>query len=123
MAWTSISTSFCTIATEGTAKFIDTWAQMASRARYAFLRINSAYVAVGVYFDGNPDTLNWWVWNSGMNGRACTFDFGTRFTLRDMCNNGGRWNMAQLDHAGFIGRDPIHAVSFLENHDTDLNSP
>jgi len=79
--------------------------------------------AVGEYFDGNPDTLNWWVWNSGMNGRASTFDFGTRFTLKDMCHNGGRWNMAQLDHLGFIGRDPIHAVSFLENHDTDLNSP
>jgi len=78
--------------------------------------------AVGEYFDGNPDTLNWWVWNSGMNGRACTFDFSTRFTLQAMCNNGGRWDMSQLDHTGFIGRDAMHAVSFLENHDTDLNS-
>ena len=78
---------------------------------------------VGEYFDGNPDTLNWWVWNSGMNGRAATFDFSTRFALQAMCNNGSRWDMTQLDHIGFIGRDPMHAVSFVENHDTDLNSP
>jgi alpha-amylase len=79
--------------------------------------------AVGEYFDGNPDTLNWWVWNSGMNGRSCTFDFGLRFALEAMCNNSGRWDMTQLDHAGFTGRDPAHSVSFVENHDTDLNSP
>lgn len=79
--------------------------------------------AVGEYFDGNPDTLNWWVWNSGMNGRSCTFDFGIRFALASMCNNSSRWDMSQLDHAGYIGRDPAHAVSFVENHDTDLNYP
>jgi len=79
--------------------------------------------AVGEYFDGNPDTLNWWVWNSGMNGRSCTFDFGIRFALAAMCNNASRWDMSQLDHAGFVGRDPMHAVSFVENHDTDLSSP
>ncbi len=79
--------------------------------------------AVGEYFDGNPDTLNWWVWNSGMNGRATTFDFGLRFTLADMCNNAGRFDMQRLDHPGFAGRDPAHAVTFVENHDTDLNFP
>jgi alpha-amylase len=79
--------------------------------------------AVGEYFDGNPDTLNWWVWNSGMNGRCTTFDFGTRFMLAAMCNNGSRWDMSQLDHANYAGRDPSHAVTFVENHDTDLNYP
>jgi alpha-amylase len=79
--------------------------------------------AVGEYFDGNPDTLNWWVWDSGMQARAATFDFSTRFALQAMCNNAGRWDMGQLDHVGFAGRDPVHAVTFIENHDTDLNSP
>jgi alpha-amylase len=79
--------------------------------------------AVGEYFDGNPDTLNWWVWNSGMNGRCCTFDFGVRFMLEAMCNNAGRFDMTQLDHAGYAGRDPGHAVTFVENHDTDLSFP
>ncbi len=79
--------------------------------------------AVGEYFDGNPDTLDWWVWNSGMNGRAATFDFGVRFTLADMCNNSSRFDMQQLHDLGFAARDPVHAVTFVENHDTDLNSP
>jgi alpha-amylase len=79
--------------------------------------------AVGEYFDGNPATLNWWVWDSGMNGRCCTFDFSLRFMLQAMCNNAGRWDMSQLDHAGFAGRDALHAVTFIENHDTDLSSP
>ena len=83
----------------------------------------SGKFAVGEYFDGNPDTLSWWVWNSGMNGRASTFDFCTRFALQAMCNNGSRWDMTQLDHPGLVGRDPIHAVTFLENHATDLSSP
>jgi len=79
--------------------------------------------AVGEYFDGNADTLKWWVWDSGMNGRCATYDFGIRFALAAMCNNASHWDMAQLDHAGYIGRDPVHAVSFVENHDTDLNFP
>jgi len=79
--------------------------------------------AVGEYFDGNPDTLSWWVWNSGMDGRSCTFDFGLRFALTAMCNNSSRWDMTQLDHPNFMGRDSAHAVTFVENHDTDLNSP
>jgi len=58
-----------------------------------------------------------------MNGRATTFDFGVRFTLADMCNNTSRFDMQQLDGLGFAARDPAHAVTFVENHDTDLNFP
>ena len=58
-----------------------------------------------------------------MNCRCCTFDFGLRFTLTAMCNNGSRWDMGQLDHPNFMGRDPAHAVTFIENHDTDLHFP
>jgi len=92
-------------------------------ATYLSSKAMQGTFAVGEYFDTNPDTLNWWVWNSGMNGRCCTFDFSIRFMLAAMCNNASRWDMSQLDHAGYIGRDPFHAVSFVENHDTDLNSP
>ncbi len=79
--------------------------------------------AVGEYFDSNVDTLNWWVWNSGMNGRACTFDFNIRFALAAMCNNAGHWDMHQLQSAGYFNRDAAHAVTFVENHDTDVNFP
>jgi len=40
-----------------------------------------------------------------------------------MCNQAGFFNMSQLDHAGLAGIDPFHAVTFVENHDTDRSSP
>lgn len=79
--------------------------------------------AVGEYFDGNPQTLNWWVWTSGMAGRCNVFDFSLRFALAAMCSNPSRWDMRQLDHAGLTGISPGQAVTFIENPDTDRNSP
>jgi alpha-amylase len=40
-----------------------------------------------------------------------------------MCDNAGTWDMRQLLSAGYISRDPIHAVTFVENHDTDHGAP
>mgnify|MGYP001156657193 CR=1 FL=1 len=79
--------------------------------------------AVGEYFDGNPGTLNWWCWQSGMMGRSNVFDFALRFKLAAMCNNGSRWDMRQLDHAGMTGISPANAVTFIDNPDTDLSFP
>jgi alpha-amylase len=79
--------------------------------------------AVGEYFDTNPDTLNGWVWNSGMNGRSSTFDFALRDALQAMCNNASNWDMRQLQGRGLIARSPMNAVTFVENHDTDLSWP
>jgi alpha-amylase len=79
--------------------------------------------AVGEYFDGNAQTLNWWVWQSGMMGRCNAFDFSLRFLLAAMCNNNSHWDMSQLDHAGLTGISPANAVTFVENPDTDLSFP
>ena len=80
--------------------------------------------AFGEYFDGSTTLVNGWVSNPhGMRGRASAFDFPLRFILQAMCNNAGRFNMADLDHAGLAGIAPLKAVTFIENHDTDLNSP
>jgi alpha-amylase len=79
--------------------------------------------AVGEYFDGNPQTLNWWVWESGMMGRCNVFDFSLRFLLAAMCDNNSRWDMSQLDHAGLAGVSPANAVTFIDNPDTDLSFP
>jgi alpha-amylase len=80
--------------------------------------------AFGEYFDGNTTLVNGWVFNPhGMRGRANAFDFPLRFVLAAMCNNAGRFNMAALDHAGLAGIAPLSSVTFVENHDTDLNSP
>jgi alpha-amylase len=40
-----------------------------------------------------------------------------------MCNNAGFFDMTQLDHGGLAGADPFHAVTFVENHDTDIKMP
>ena len=74
--------------------------------------------AVGEFFDGNLDLVRLWISNT--SGRASAFDFALRFQfLVPMCNQAGFFNMSQLDHAGLAGVDPFHAVTFVENHDTD----
>ncbi|HZU89678.1 MAG TPA: hypothetical protein VE993_10525, partial [Stellaceae bacterium] len=80
--------------------------------------------AVGEFFDGNAALVNDWIFNPrGMRGRVSAFDFPLRFLLARMCNNPGRFNMAELDHAGLVGMSPFNAVTFVENHDTDLSEP
>jgi len=76
--------------------------------------------AVGEFFDSNVALVHRWVTNpGGMGGRASAFDFPLRGFLREMCNNAGSFDMSQLDRAGLAGIDPQHAVTFVENHDTD----
>jgi alpha-amylase len=95
-------------------EFVRTWLTSKSMA---------SRFAVGEYFDGNSQTLNWWVWQSGMMGRCNLFDFSLRFLLAAMCNNNSRWDMSQLDHAGLAGISPANAVTFVDNPDTDLSFP
>jgi galactose oxidase len=79
--------------------------------------------AVGEFFDGNRVLINNWISNPrGMNGRSSAFDFPLKFTLTQMCNNPGQFNMAALDHVGLTGISPFNAVTFVENHDTDLSA-
>lgn len=92
--------------------FVQQWANSKSMA---------GKFAVAEYFDANTDTLNWWVWDSGLGGRCSVFDFTLHFMLEAMCNNGSNWNMSQLDHAGYAGRSPLQAVTFVENPDTDTD--
>jgi alpha-amylase len=49
-----------------------------------------------------------------MQGRASAFDFPLKFMLTSMCNNPGRFNMADLDHAGLTGISPLNSVTFVE---------
>ena len=77
--------------------------------------------AVGEYFDGDASALHWWVWNSGMNGRCAAFDFTLHWTIQAMCNNSSSWFMGGLQNAGYIAIDPLNAVTFVDNPDTDLS--
>jgi alpha-amylase len=85
----------------------------------------SGKFAVGEFYDGVLGRVQHWVSDpGGMAGRSSAFDFPLRFNfLTPMCNNAGFFNMAQLDHAGLAGVDPLHAVTFVENHDLDKSDP
>ena len=77
---------------------------------------------VGEFWDTDRNKVEQWVSDSsiekGMEGRASAFDFPLQSILRRMCD-GGNFDMRELDHAGLDGIDPAHAVTFVENHDTD----
>lgn len=79
--------------------------------------------AVGEFFDGNRVVVEGWVANPGaMRGPASAFDFPLKFVLNAMCNAPGQFDMRALDHVGLAGIDPLRAVTFVENHDTDLQA-
>jgi alpha-amylase len=76
--------------------------------------------AVGEFADGNLTLVRNWLFNpNGMRGRSSAFDFPLRGLLQQVCNEAGFFDMSHLDHAGLAGSDPFHAVTFVENHDTD----
>lgn len=72
---------------------------------------------VGEYWDSNRNLLQNWV--AGTDYQASTFDFNLYYTLRDMCLGDGYFDMSSLDGAGYVSWDPMHAVTFVANHDTD----
>jgi alpha-amylase len=73
--------------------------------------------AVAELADGNMGLLQ--QWTGTLQHRSSVFDFPLHFLLKSMCNDPGSVSMAQLDHAGLAGIDPLGAVTFVENHDTD----
>ena len=73
--------------------------------------------AVGEFADGNIGFIQQWA--NAVQHRASSFDFPLHFLLKAMCNNPDTMDMSSLDHAGLAGVDPLGAVTFVENHDTD----
>ena len=73
--------------------------------------------SVGEFADGNIQNLQNWA--NAVQHRSSSFDFPLHFTLKNMCNFPGGFPMSSLDHAGLAGVDPLGAVTFVENHDTD----
>lgn len=69
--------------------------------------------SVGEFYDGNPNTLSWWV--NAVNRRSSVFDFTTFFELLSMAHGNGYYDMRRLRN-----RFPDHerAVTFCNNHDT-----
>lgn len=96
--------------TKGTwVGFVKEW--MTSRAM-------ASGFCVSEFFDTNTDTLNWWAQDQ-MGGRSAVFDFTLHFSLQAVCDQGA--DMRSLDHAGYVARSPLGAVTFVDNPDTDLS--
>jgi len=77
---------------------------------------------VGEYWDANRNTLAHWV--NAVGNKASAFDFSLFYTLKEMCNDtSGNFDMKRLYHAGLVGINPMKAVTFVENHDTDKQDP
>lgn len=75
--------------------------------------------AVGEYWDGDVSHVNSWVTgDQWMQSRCSAFDFPLYFALLAMSNDPS-FDMANLDHAGLAGTNPLRAVTFVENHDTE----
>lgn len=75
----------------------------------------------GEYFEGSNGPLANWVWGD-MKGRASVYDFGTKFNLRDICDNNSNSWMGRLAEIGYCTQDAYHAVTFAESADTDNSS-
>lgn len=69
--------------------------------------------AVGEYYDGNPNTLQWWV--DAVQRRSAVFDFTLFFNLLDMAHGNGFYDMRRLRNR--FG-DTQRSVTFCNNHDT-----
>lgn len=74
-------------------------------------------VAIAEFWE-DRDSISHFV-HEQMNSRVLAFDFPLWTELRNMANSKGFYDMRGLVQAGFLNQDPDHAVTFVENHDTD----
>lgn len=69
--------------------------------------------SVGEFYDGNPNTLGWWV--NAVQRRSSVFDFTLFFQLLSMAHGNGYYDMRGLRNQFY---DRERAVTFCNNHDT-----
>ena len=69
--------------------------------------------SVGEFYDGNPNTLQWWV--NANRGRSSVFDFTLFFQLLSMAHGNGYYDMRNLRNRFY---DDRHSVTFCNSHDT-----
>ncbi len=71
--------------------------------------------AVGENWDSNVNTLNNWVNSTG--GRASAFDFAAYYKMDEAFDGN---NLYKLNDDMLWKRNPMKAVTFVANHDTDI---
>lgn len=79
--------------------------------------------SVGEYWDGDLSKVESWIDGTKVDGavQSAAFDFPTRYSVRNACNNS---NWQYLSTSGLAGYDAYkrYAVTFIENHDTQYRS-
>jgi alpha-amylase len=78
--------------------------------------------SVGEFFDGDRQKVTNWI--DGTAGRCAAFDFPTRFLLYQACTSNDyaclrSVSAGRVVPAGLLGYWPSHAVTFVDNHDTE----
>jgi alpha-amylase len=78
--------------------------------------------SVGEYFDGDRQKLAHWIDRTG--GKSAAFDFPLRFRLYEACTRDDYSGIRSNNYGrevlnGLVGFWPSHAVTFVENHDTE----
>jgi alpha-amylase len=78
--------------------------------------------SVGEFFDGDRQKVTNWIEKTG--GRCAAFDFPTRFLLFQACTSDDyaclrSANAGRVLPGGLVGFWPSHAVTFVDNHDTE----
>ena len=79
--------------------------------------------SVGEYWDGNAETLRWWLESTKQDNRIQTavFDFALKYPLQNAFSSG---NWSALNDKG-LAADPNYqrySVTFVDNHDTGQNT-
>ena len=71
---------------------------------------------VGEYWDGNANTLKWWIDETGKTSAA--FDFSLKFKINHVFGGSNWGDLAE--HQGLAGDNDYarYSVTFIDNHDT-----
>lgn len=72
--------------------------------------------AVGEYWSGDCDKLVRYLYNSDKS--MSLFDVPLHFHLRDASEQGDRYDLRKIFDDTLVQREPWHAVTFVDNHDT-----
>ena len=71
---------------------------------------------VGEYWYNDLDTLLWYI--DAVQGEMAVFDVPLHYNFHQASKSGGHYNMASILNGTVMQTRPTHAVTFVENHDS-----
>lgn len=71
---------------------------------------------VGEYWFNDTDTLHWYV--DSVQGKMSVFDVPLHYNFHYASKSGGNFDMRNILKGTFMEQRPTHAVTFVENHDS-----